>query len=117
MFYKAIVQSVLLYGSETWTIRPAMLKVLESFHNRVARRLTGRLPYRSPAGQWEHPSLEGALEEAGMYPMSHYLGERRNRLVDHVATRPVFDLCVGAGRRSGSVRRMRWWNQVERDAE
>jgi hypothetical protein len=35
MLYKAIVQSVLLYGSETWVLTPAMLKVLEGFHLRL----------------------------------------------------------------------------------
>ena len=33
MFYRAIVQSVLLCGCETWTITQGMLKALESFHH------------------------------------------------------------------------------------
>ena len=33
MFYKAILQSVLLYSSETWTLSSAMLTVLGGFHN------------------------------------------------------------------------------------
>ena len=33
MFYKAVVQSVLLYGSKTWTLSSTMLKVLGGFHN------------------------------------------------------------------------------------
>ena len=33
MFYKAIVQSVLLYGYETWTLSATMLKALGGFHN------------------------------------------------------------------------------------
>jgi len=41
MFYKAVVQSVLLYSSETWVVTPAVLKVLEGFHHRVARQLLG----------------------------------------------------------------------------
>ena len=35
-FYKAIVQAVLLYGSETWTLSESMLKQFESFLRRVA---------------------------------------------------------------------------------
>jgi hypothetical protein len=44
MFYKAVVQSVLLYGSETWVFPPKMLSKLEGFHKQIARRLTGRTP-------------------------------------------------------------------------
>ena len=37
MFYKAIVQAVLLFGSETWCLTPTMLKCLEGFHSKAAR--------------------------------------------------------------------------------
>ena len=33
MFYQAVVQSVLLYGCETWTINDQMMKALEGFHH------------------------------------------------------------------------------------
>ncbi len=35
--YKAVVQAVLLFGSETWKLSPASLKSLEGFHIRAAR--------------------------------------------------------------------------------
>ena len=37
MFYKAVVQAVLLYGCESWVLTDKVWKVLESFHNRAAR--------------------------------------------------------------------------------
>ncbi len=36
-FYKVVVQSVLLYGSESWVLSKAMMKKLKSFHKRRAR--------------------------------------------------------------------------------
>jgi hypothetical protein len=39
-FCEAVVQSVLLRGCEIWAIASGMLSALESFHHRVARRLT-----------------------------------------------------------------------------
>ena len=33
MLYKSVVQSVLLYGSESWVVTGAILKVLEVFHH------------------------------------------------------------------------------------
>jgi hypothetical protein len=41
LFYKATVQTVLLYGSETWVITDEILQLLTSFHHSIARRLTG----------------------------------------------------------------------------
>ena len=31
-FYRTVVQSLLLYGSESWTLSPALLSRLEGFH-------------------------------------------------------------------------------------
>ena len=52
MFYKATVQSVLLFGSETWCLAPAALKSLESFHVKATRRMTGMLP-KLTSGRWK----------------------------------------------------------------
>jgi hypothetical protein len=38
--YLAIVQSVVLYGSETWVLSERMRRMLEGFHNRCARQMT-----------------------------------------------------------------------------
>jgi hypothetical protein len=44
VFYKAVIQTLLLYGSEIWLLTPRMLSKLEGFHQQIARRLTGRAP-------------------------------------------------------------------------
>ena len=48
---KAIIQSVLLYGSETWAVTPQMLKILDSFHHHIARRITNTMPKRISDGE------------------------------------------------------------------
>jgi hypothetical protein len=35
-FYKAVVQAVLLYGSESWTVNEGIKRQFQSFHTRVA---------------------------------------------------------------------------------
>lgn len=40
MFYKAVVQSVLLYGSETWVLTKANYDILNSFHVAVRRKIS-----------------------------------------------------------------------------
>ena len=41
MMYKAVKQSVILYGSESWVVTGEMIKLLEGFHHWVARRIIG----------------------------------------------------------------------------
>ena len=56
LFYKATVQAVLLFGSESWTITPAMRRGLEGFHTRAARRMTGMMPEKDTAGELGIPT-------------------------------------------------------------
>jgi hypothetical protein len=105
MFYKAIVQSMLLYGSE--------VKALSGFHHRVARRLSGRMPrYLRREDQWVYPPIEGALAVTGLVLIEESVTARQNRLAEHIATRPILELCQGEERLSGSTRRRYWWERV-----
>ena len=36
MMYRAVVQAVLLYGSDIWVVMGAMLKVIEGFNHQMA---------------------------------------------------------------------------------
>ena len=46
MLYNAVVQTVLLYGSESWVITEAIMKVLEAFHQRIVRRIMDKTYWR-----------------------------------------------------------------------
>jgi hypothetical protein len=109
-FYVAIVQAVLLYGCETWTVTPAMLKVLEGFHHKVARKISGKMARRTATG-WVYPPLFEALEVAGLYPIQEYIRRRQDRLAEYVATRPIYARCQAATQLSGSASRLRYWQQ------
>jgi len=55
-FYKAIVQSILLYGSETWVLSSAVMARLEGFHIRMAYRMAKEhVPRRGANLQWVYP--------------------------------------------------------------
>ena len=56
-FFKAVVQQVLLFGSETWLVTPKMERALSAFLHGEARRLTGRQAQREKDGEWHYPSL------------------------------------------------------------
>ena len=38
ILYKAVVQTALIYGTGSWVITEAKMKVLEEFHHRIGRR-------------------------------------------------------------------------------
>ena len=61
MFYIAVVQSVILYGSETWFMFLHIGRTLGRFHNRVVRRLVGRQPKRRMDGTLGYPPLAEAM--------------------------------------------------------
>ena len=41
VFYKSVVQAVLICGSEIWFITDAMMKVMEVFHHRITWIIRG----------------------------------------------------------------------------
>ena len=53
MFYKAVVQTVLLYVSEIWVVTEAMLKVIEGFNHLAAIRIVGMTAQRTNDRYWE----------------------------------------------------------------
>jgi hypothetical protein len=113
-FYQAVVQSVLLYGSETWNMGSSMLAMLKGFHHRIARRLSGRMPrYLQEEDRWEYPPIAEALDIVGLQPIEESLRRRRNAVADYVACRPIFALCTSAGRLSGSSNLPRWTEQLD----
>jgi len=67
-FYKAVVQSVLLYGSETWNLIETVLARLEGFHIHAAYQMVWKhKPCKGLFGNWIYPSTKDALEECGLH--------------------------------------------------
>ena len=51
MFYRAVVQSVLLFGVETWVLSEAMSRQLEGVHVDLLRRITRQGEMRQKDGK------------------------------------------------------------------
>ena len=73
MFYKATLQAVLLYGSETWSLALLSVKRLEGFHIRATWRMSGMKPERKADGSWSYPHLADVLKAAGLQTITHYM--------------------------------------------
>ena len=56
--FKAVFQSVLLFGAETCLFNPHMGRVLGVFQYQVIWQLTGRIPRRRLDGNWDYTMAE-----------------------------------------------------------
>ncbi len=111
MFYKATVQSILLFGSKTWNSSPVSLKSLEGFHIRAAWRMAGKRPMKLPDGMWTYPNLAAVLDQVGLKTIAHYIGMQRQHIASYIVDKPIFQSCVDGVRRCGSSVCQFWWAQ------
>ncbi len=82
--YKATVQAVLLYGSETWNLSPTSVKRLEGFHLRAAWQMSDLQPEKKPNGSWSYPHSKDVLDEAGLHTIAHYMDVRRQTVANFI---------------------------------
>ena len=107
--YKAVVQSVLLYGSKTWNLTQT---VLEGFHLRAAYRMAQKhKPRKGLFGNWIYPSTKDVLEECGLHLVKDYIDTRRSTTVMYVVNRLILQECQEGERMRGSMLRQWWWEQ------
>ena len=111
MFYKATIQAVLLFGSETWNLTPTALEQLEGFHVKAAWRMAKEhKPRLDPeTGKWQYPATKDVFEEVGLHTIEHYIRVRRDTVAAFIRDRPIYAFCMGAERRRGSSPRQFWW--------
>ena len=83
--YKAVEQSVILYGIKSWVVMGEILKALEEFHHREARRIMGMMVNYGAGGDWEYPSVLEAMEAVGIHPIRVYIRRRQATIADREA--------------------------------
>jgi hypothetical protein len=111
VFYKAIVQAVLLFGSETWKLSPLSLKSLEGFQIRAAHRMAGKMPTKNPDRTGTYPSSRDVLKAVGLQTINYYIGVRWETIARFIIDRPLFALCRDGNRKRGSAHCTFWWEQ------
>ena len=115
-FYKAVCQSVLLYGCETWVVSDKILRSLNGFHHRVARRLSG-LPFRLDpiTGEWIRSAANLALQRSGLLALPEYILRRRRYLVNWIQDRPLLQLTRNLFGGAGGSQCSYWWSSYPND--
>jgi hypothetical protein len=110
-FYKAIIQSILLYGSESWVLSKYMLQKLNTFHNMCARYITGR-HIKLVNEQWEYPCSATTLKQASLLTIKEYINKRRSTVKKYVETTQIFRDCQNSKAVANSARKLVWWECV-----
>ena len=112
LFFKAMVQAVMLFGSETWVVTPCTGRYLGGFQDQVERRLMGRLLQQRPDGKWAYTLSEKARGEAGLQTMEEYIWQCHNMVAQYISTVSLLDLYEGSERAPGARVGMRWRDQA-----
>ena len=111
----AVVQAVLLFGSETRVLNPWLEKELTGFHHRVERRMAGMVPKHQPDGTWSYPPIRAAMAMVGLEEIGVYIARCQNTIAQYIATRPIMDLCLVAERKTGMRLSRQWWEHPALD--
>ena len=120
MFYKAVVQSVLLYGCETWVVTPAILRMLSGFQIRAAWRMAiHNKPRKLNDDTWVYPRSDDVYKEVGLFSIEHYIQKRRNTLSEYAENRDIYKRCVEseAKRGTGPLKKYYWQQLPLEDPE
>ena len=112
MFYQAVVAAVLLYGSKSWVLSPSALKVLEGFHVKASRQMTGMRPQQQTVGPWVYLKSAVVLAAARLRPVATYIRQLRHQIAKTIEERTLLEECRGTERRSGSLSRLILWQHT-----
>ena len=110
-FYVAVVQAVLLFGSEMWVVTPRMEKALLGFHHREVRRMAGMVHGRQLNRAWVYPPIGAVLETVLLEDIKVYIYRHQNMVAQYIVTCTIMDLCLAAYWRLGMRILHRWWEQ------
>ena len=80
IFYKVIIQTVLLYGAESWVLNDYGRRKLTTFHNKCARFLTGRYITKVD-DEWIYPDTTKTLELAHLLPIEDCIKKCRRETI------------------------------------
>ena len=84
--YVALCLSILLYGSEVWSLREDLLSRLRSFHHRCVRTMC-RINIAHTIRH--HISTSSLLARLGIEPLETYYHRRLLRWAGHVSRMPL----------------------------
>jgi hypothetical protein len=108
-FYKAIVESVLLYGAETWVLSKELERKLQSFHHRCARYISREHIRKDDHDQWIAPPSNQVLQNLGLQTIQEYILQRKKTVSTYAKTTDIFQLCKESRPLASAPNQSVWW--------
>ena len=108
-FYLSIVQSSLLYGSESWTLNQTTRRMLHSFHNMCARGIAKMHSRQNDDGTWTLVDMTLVRECSSLQPITDYIQQRKANLLPYATTRHIYQTCIRSLPLSTNSRQITWW--------
>ena len=109
IYYKVIIQTILVYGSESWVINEKVRNKFRTFHNRCARFITGRFITKQDDGSWLFPDTKTTLQQAFLLPIDDYITKRRETVSHYVEEKKIYSKCKSAVEQFKSENKLEWW--------
>ena len=95
MFYKTVVQAVLLFGSEMWVMTPRIIRTLGVIFHWVDQQMVGK--NAEEHGQDLSVSPSGCSDGRGrLEEVETYVALCQNKITQSITTYPIMDLCLKA---------------------
>ena len=112
-FYMTVVQAVLLYGADSWTMTRRDMERMESFHKRAVRYMTGKHIRKGRDDKWEYPDHEKLLKECQLFPIDIYIQRRRGTLREYFMNyrRELLEEAMKKKRHCHAAHKVLWWEQ------
>ena len=76
LFYRVVIQAVLMFGSESWALLDAIMRAVDEIHVELLRHITGKRRRRQAYGSWETPVAEGLLQATEMQSSAKRIGRK-----------------------------------------
>ena len=112
-FYLVVVQAVLLYGSDSWTITRRNMAMLDCFHKGVARHITADHITQDEDRNWSCPDHDAVFKKCALWPMSKYIKRWRTTLWAYLKEYKgdLLDEVVGLTPPARDPNWILWWRQ------
>ena len=105
MFYRAVVQSILICRLEMWVFSAEMERKVEGIYTGLLQQIMGKQVQQIGDGTWEISGAEGVREASGTQLVMTYIERRQATMAQQVALHPLFEVCSGGKGYEGGGRR------------
>ena len=113
-FYLTVVQAVLLYGADSWSITEQNMTLLRGFHWRAIRYMTNQHIRKENEKEWTIPDHLKLLKKCHLFPIEVYIERRRGTLRRYLENhrRDLLLSAEATTRHSRAAHSILWWKQT-----